>query len=164
MSFIRLRSVSLLAALGVLLCALGAFIPSQASASGVAQAGGQQAAQPGIVPQGQLTIVVYSLAANLNPNAPQGVDVQKVTIGLPLQICYTVPGPGPITITKAVMAGADHVLLSGIDDGTGGCISDTVTAPTGPTCYQIAMPSWNQQPIQSAQVCQTVVQQSPLPL
>ena len=59
------------------------------------------------------------------------------TVGDPIRICYDVPGPGPITITDVHADGTQHVLLSGNDDGTGGCFNGTVTPPAGTECLRL---------------------------
>jgi hypothetical protein len=63
-------------------------------------------------------------------------DKQTYQVGEPIRICYRVPGPGPITITD-VQGGSSKVIISGNDDGTGGCINGTITPPTGQECFRL---------------------------
>lgn len=57
-------------------------------------------------------------------------------IGETIQLCYRVPGPGPITITD-IQPNGSHVLVSGVDDGTGGCVPLTITPPAGQECFRL---------------------------
>ena len=58
-------------------------------------------------------------------------------IGEPIQICYTVPGSGRVSITDILPDGRTQVLLSGYDDGTGGCFWATITPPAGTECLRL---------------------------
>jgi hypothetical protein len=58
-------------------------------------------------------------------------------VGEPIMICYTVPGPGWTRILDHTPGGGTHTLISGHDDGTGGCFFGTVTPPTGHECLRI---------------------------
>ena len=55
----------------------------------------------------------------------------------PIRICYDVPAPGPVTITDILANGTQQVLLSGYDDGTGGCFNGIVTPPAGTECLRL---------------------------
>lgn len=46
-----------------------------------------------------------------------------------INICYAVPGAGPITITDYSSDGGSSVLASYVDDGTGGCFVATAQGP-----------------------------------
>ncbi len=61
-------------------------------------------------------------------------DQSQYVIGSPIRICYTVPGPGPVTIVDQQPGGLSHTLLSVYDDGTGWCFGGTITPPTGTEC------------------------------
>jgi hypothetical protein len=63
-------------------------------------------------------------------------DQSQYTIGSPIRICYTVPGPGPVTVTDS-QNGTSHVLLSTFDDGSGWCFGGTITPPTGTECERL---------------------------
>ena len=64
-------------------------------------------------------------------------DAASHVVGELMEICYDVPGPGPITITALRPDGTTEVLVSGEDDGTGGCIEDVVTPPVGRECLRL---------------------------
>ncbi len=53
-----------------------------------------------------------------------------------IQVCYKVPAPGPIQI-RDYQGGSVKTLLSGYDDGTGGCFWGQVTPPYGHECLVI---------------------------
>jgi hypothetical protein len=61
-------------------------------------------------------------------------DQSQYYVGSPIRICYTVPGPGPVTIIDQQPGGLTHTLLSVYDDGTGWCFPGTVTPPPGTEC------------------------------
>ena len=65
-------------------------------------------------------------------------DRTQYLVGDSIHVCYTVAAPGPITITDTQADGTSHVLLSGVDDGTGGCVDGTITPPLGRECPQIS--------------------------
>jgi hypothetical protein len=54
-----------------------------------------------------------------------------------IQICYSVPGPGPVTITDILPDGRTQLLLSGFDDGRGDCFWATIVPPTGTECLRL---------------------------
>ena len=64
-------------------------------------------------------------------------DRQQYFIGSPIQVCYRVPAPGPITIIDILANGVQQTFLSGYDDGTGGCVAGVVTPPAGTECLRI---------------------------
>lgn len=70
-------------------------------------------------------------------SASISTDQSQYNVGSPIRICYTVPGPGPVTITDLQADGSNHVLLSVYDDGTGWCFGATVTPPAGTECLRM---------------------------
>ena len=54
-----------------------------------------------------------------------------------IQICYSVPGSGSVAVTDLLPDGRSQVILSTVDDGTGGCFSAVVTPPTGIECLRL---------------------------
>ena len=81
-----------------------------------------------------------------DPAGPQAIVVgDQFTIGTNksvyqagewIQVCYTVPAAGYIQITDH--QGLDvKTILSGYDDGTGGCFWGQVTPPFGQECLRI---------------------------
>jgi hypothetical protein len=64
-------------------------------------------------------------------------DRTQYTIGDTISYCYTVPGPGPITILNTLPDRSPRVVLQGVDDGTGGCRTETATGPAGTQCLQL---------------------------
>ena len=81
------------------------------------------------------------------------------TVGEWLQVCYSVPGPGPVTITDILPDGRTQVLLSGYDDGAGGCFWAQVTPPTGTEC--IRLDYWTSAGSGSTQTCFRVEGETP---
>jgi hypothetical protein len=78
-------------------------------------------------------------------------DQAQYRIGASLRVCYTVPAPGPMTITDRLANGTSQVFFQGIDDGTGGCLGGRITPPVGTECLQIEASG------ASAQACFQVV-------
>jgi hypothetical protein len=64
-------------------------------------------------------------------------DQTQYPVGATVRICYTVAGPGPVTITDTQADGANHELFSAYDDGTGYCVDGNITPPTGTECLAI---------------------------
>ena len=58
-------------------------------------------------------------------------DRPEYRVGDTIEICYSVPAPGPIAITDILPGRRTQVLVFGVDDGRGGCLRGTVTPPTG---------------------------------
>lgn len=56
-------------------------------------------------------------------------DRQQYRPGDSITICYTVPGPGPITITDYSSDGSSAVLANWYDDGTGWCFTAVAQGP-----------------------------------
>ena len=82
-------------------------------------------------------------------------DQGQYFVGETARICYTVPGAGQVTITDTLADGRSHVLLSGHDDGTGGCFLATVTLPRGIECLRLDF--WTTGGTGSRQTCFRVV-------
>jgi hypothetical protein len=121
----RLRVLAL-SALAVVLSALLCLAAGRSASPALAQAGPA-------VPIPRPCIQIYP-----PPPGCGGVtittDQSQYVIGSPIQICYTVPGPGPVTIIDQQPGGLTHTLLSVYDDGTGWCFGGTITPPTGAEC------------------------------
>lgn len=64
-------------------------------------------------------------------------DRSQYAPGDNITVCYTVPSTGNVVITDLPPDGSSTVILSGFDDGTGGCISGTITPPFGRECIRI---------------------------
>jgi len=62
--------------------------------------------------------------------------------GQTIQICYDVPGPGPITITSLLPGGGSRVVLSGQEDGTGACFQTGLGPEVGIKCLRLDY-SWS---------------------
>jgi hypothetical protein len=58
-------------------------------------------------------------------------------VGDPIDVCYRVPAPGPVRIIDQIDSFTPLTYLSGIDDGTGGCVPGTVPAGIGLRCWTI---------------------------
>jgi hypothetical protein len=72
-----------------------------------------------------------SSGASISTNRP------SYQIGDPIQVCYSVPGPGYVNITNTLADGTTQPFVSGYDDGTGACIPGTVTPPPGTECLTL---------------------------
>lgn len=93
------------------------------------------AAQVPAAPPGRLCIQIYPPPPGCgSAGGSISTDQSQYSIGSPIQICYTVPGPGPITITDNQPGRLSHTLLSVYDDGTGWCFGATITPPSGTEC------------------------------
>jgi hypothetical protein len=64
-------------------------------------------------------------------------DQPQYNVGDIARVCYTVLGPGPATILDMHPDGTTQAIVSGQDDGTGGCFEALVTPPTGNECLQL---------------------------
>jgi hypothetical protein len=58
-------------------------------------------------------------------------------VGQQIRICYTVPGRGQVVITDILPDGRTRTVISGTDDGAGGCLAVTITEPLGRECVRI---------------------------
>ena len=60
-------------------------------------------------------------------------------VGQHIQVCYHVPAAGWVQITdhQGQYGQFVHTLLSGYDDGTGGCFFGVITPPFGHECLKI---------------------------
>jgi hypothetical protein len=64
------------------------------------------------------------------------MDADQYNVGDSGGFCYTVPGPGQVTVTNNGVNGT-ATLLSGQDDGTGDCDMGTIQGPAGKYCVII---------------------------
>ncbi|MGD9895111.1 MAG: hypothetical protein AB7U18_27825, partial [Dehalococcoidia bacterium] len=64
-------------------------------------------------------------------------DRPSYFIGDSITICYKVPAPGPVTVIETLSNGQTNIVLSGYDDGTGGCTTGTVAPPAGVLCLTL---------------------------
>lgn len=92
--------------------------------------------------------------ANLSITTDRGT----YTVGDPIKVCYSVPSPGPITITDILADGTQQPFFSGYDDGTGGCIPGVITPPSGNECMRLTFGA-----NLSAQTCFRVIGGTPTP-
>lgn len=89
-----------------------------------------------------LLVMTAALAPRPQTTAAQSggasirTDKPQYRIGEPIQVCYTVPGPGPVTVTD-IQGGVSQVIMSGNDDGTGGCTTGVTTPPPGQECFRL---------------------------
>jgi hypothetical protein len=67
------------------------------------------------------------------PRLGVGTDGGQYAVGDPITVCYTVPGPGFVTITDVQSTGST-VITSGNDDGRGDCLGGTISPPLGREC------------------------------
>ncbi|SRR5579875_3246610 len=125
----RLRSVvlgSLALILSVVLGVAGVAQTPQAFAQAV----------PAVPIQGPC-ILIYPPPPGCGGGPTITTDQPQYGIGSPIRICYTVPGPGPVTIVDQQPGGLSHTLLSAYDDGTGWCFPGTITPPAGTECLYL---------------------------
>jgi hypothetical protein len=64
------------------------------------------------------------------------MDGDSYNIGATGGICYTVPGPGQVTLTNNNAAGT-AILLSRRDDGSGSCEYGPIQGPAGRYCVVV---------------------------
>jgi len=81
--------------------------------------------------------VPVSLARAQTGSVSVSTDKSQYQIGDPVNICYTVAGPGPVTITDTLADGTEQQVFQAVDDGTGYCFSGTITPPAGTECLAI---------------------------
>jgi hypothetical protein len=128
----------------------GQFFPN--NLPGCAQAAGCSSSVPLPVELGLLGDLRY-LGACSAPRLGISSDASQYTVGSSIAICYSLPGPGGITITD-LQGSSSNVLLSGQDDGTGDCVGGTVSPPVGRECARIDYTGSSGST--SAQACWTV--------
>jgi hypothetical protein len=75
-----------------------------------------------------------SLARAQSGSVTVSTDKMQYQVGESVRICYTVAGPGPITITDILADGTRQQLFQGVDDGTGYCFNGSITPPVGTEC------------------------------
>jgi hypothetical protein len=68
-------------------------------------------------------------------------DRSQYQVGDTAQVCYTVAGPGPMTISDFRPSGASQTFLVVDDDGRGDCVLGMITPPTGNECLEITAAS-----------------------
>jgi hypothetical protein len=96
----------------------------------------------------------------VTPGTTIRTDKTQYRVGELINICYSIPpGATPIIITDRLADGTLRTLLSGVDDGTGGCFNGTVTPPTGTECLRIEVfsSSNTSQKIGDSQTCFRVI-------
>jgi len=71
-------------------------------------------------------------------------DQAQYQAGDTITICYSVPGPGPVTVTDYSSDGSSAVLLSVYDDGTGWCFPATAQGPASTERLVLSWSSGNQ--------------------
>jgi hypothetical protein len=64
-----------------------------------------------------------AVGASITTDRPEYLPGETITI------CYSLPGPGPITITDYSSDGSSEVLLDAYDDGTGWCFPVAAQRP-----------------------------------
>lgn len=69
------------------------------------------------------------------------LNKQQFRVGETVQICYSVPGPGQLTLTLTDPQGRTGQLIGGLDDGTGGCTVVQATQPFGRWCVTLTAPA-----------------------
>jgi hypothetical protein len=85
--------------------------------------------------------IVWAPAGTHAATVGISTDQPQYQIGNTAQICYTVAGPGPVSITDMQADGGSHTLFATDDDGTGYCFAATITPPSGNECLSIAASS-----------------------
>lgn len=90
-----------------------------------------------------LTAGALPAAFSQGTSAGIATDKPQYHPGEPINICYTVPGAGPITITDYSSDGSASTLASYDDDGTGGCISAVAQGPASTERLVLAWSSGN---------------------
>jgi hypothetical protein len=75
-----------------------------------------------------------------------GIDVsqRRYQVGDTFSACYSVPGPGPVTITDTKADGTSSIVLSDANDGSGGCLQGAATLPIGWECLTLSAGSGGQ--------------------
>jgi hypothetical protein len=81
------------------------------------------------------------------------MDQSTYTIGAIGNVCYTVPGPGQVTITNNNASGT-VTLLTRKDDGSGSCEHGPIDGPAGRYCVVILFAG--DAGVGTAQTCYTV--------
>jgi hypothetical protein len=89
------------------------------------------------------TQTCYTVVDPSAPPPPAGAGLFIITnstyyyIGAPLTMCYTVPGPGNVTIVDTLANGQSTVFYTNFDDGSGACLKGIVTGPLGLECLTL---------------------------
>jgi hypothetical protein len=104
---------------------------------------------------GLLTLVLFMPRAQAS-SVSISTDRSQYQVGDTAQVCYTVAGPGPVSITDMQADGSSHNLFATSDDGTGYCFAATITPPSGNECLSISATSNGT--VGSSNTCFQVVQ------
>jgi hypothetical protein len=94
-------------------------------------------------------------------NLTISTDRAQYNVGDTIQYCYSVPAPGSITIVVTASDGSTHTVLSGFDNGTGGCRSGVIIPPVGSECVTLTYTFFNGGQA-STQTCYLIVGQAPV--
>jgi len=86
-------------------------------------------------------------------------DQPRYQVGDTAHVCYSVAGPGPVTIVDTQPNGSSHVFLSVDDDGTGYCLDGAMTPPAGTECLLLTASTAGA--TGSSNTCFLVVAQAP---
>lgn len=78
-----------------------------------------------------LQAVGFTSPAHAQGNARIWTNQGQYRVGESIQVCYSVPGPGPFRIIDILADGRSQTFFSGTDDGRGGCVSGQITEPAG---------------------------------
>jgi hypothetical protein len=84
-----------------------------------------------------VSLMYTVVPAGSGPRASLTTDKAKYRIGEAITFCFTLPGPGPVTITDRLADGQEQVIVDWNDDGRGACLTGTVTPPTGRECLRL---------------------------
>jgi hypothetical protein len=87
-------------------------------------------------------------------------DRTQYSPGDTIQYCYTVPSAGFITVVMTPAGGASQTVLSGFDDGSGGCRQGTIIPPAGSECLTLTY-VYSTGAQASAQTCYLITGPSP---
>jgi hypothetical protein len=88
-----------------------------------------------------LCAIAFTTAAAQSGGVSISTDHAQYQVGDTAQVCYTVAGPGPVSIADMQADGSSHNLFATDDDGTGYCFAATITPPSGNECLSISATS-----------------------
>jgi len=110
--------------------------------------------------------VTVAAQTGARPDVTIARDKAMYHVGDPITLCYAIPaGATPVEVIEVLAGGSTRTLLAGVDDGTGGCLTSTVTGPVGTSCARIAVTAPDgRASLGTAQTCFRVLPASgPLP-